>query len=97
YGYDLVVGDWVAPNGKGTNGDLVFEMNGHWNGPFDHDATLSLSFTGSQDGIQEFNAPHRLRGSDFRSPREAPVDGYHAKLSWHRARKPGQRKELQID
>ena len=26
-GYDLMVGDWVAPNGKGAKDDIVFEMS----------------------------------------------------------------------
>ena len=96
-GYDLIVGDWVKPEGRGTNADLIFQMAGFWNGPFDHDATLSLSFAQPQDGIQEFVAPPRLKGSDFRSPREAPTNGYQSRISWHRARKPGQAQKDQID
>jgi hypothetical protein len=72
-------------------------MVGFWNGPFDHDATLSLSFARPGDGIQEFVAPHRLKGSDFRSPREAPISGYRAHISWRRARQPGQLQKDQID
>jgi hypothetical protein len=94
--YDLMIGDWVTPDGKGTNADLIFQVAGYWNGPFDHDATLSLSFARPQDGIQEF-APPRLKSSDFRSPREAPISGYQPQISWHRARKPGQPRKEQID
>ena len=31
-GYDLMVGDWVVPYGKGKIGDFVFNINGCANG-----------------------------------------------------------------
>lgn len=97
YGYDLIVGDWVAPYGKGQTTDFVFQVTGYWRNVSDLDSTLTLTFVNPLDGIQQFAAPTRLRGSDLRSPREAPLDGYHSKWTWRRAWKPGQLSPDQID
>jgi hypothetical protein len=87
YGYDLIVGDWVAPQGKGQTADFVFAVTGHATGVKDNDSKLSISFTNPLDGIQPF-VP--IKGSAFRSPREAPLDGYQDKLDLRKVRKPGQ-------
>jgi hypothetical protein len=97
YGYDLVVGDWVAPYGKGQTTDFIFAVRGYWTSVSDLDSTLTLTFANPLDGIQQFAAPPPLRGSDLRSPREAPLDGYQAKWAWRRAWKPNQLSTDQID
>lgn len=94
YGYDLVASDWVAPEGKGKVTDLVFELSGYANSVKDYDSTLTVSFANPMDGIQPF-VP--IKGSDFRSPREAPLDGYQAKLELRRVRLPGQLSPEWID
>lgn len=87
YGYDLVIGDWVSPTGKGQNADLFFELTGYANNVKDYDSTLTVSFANLLDGIQPFDP---ITGSAFRSPREAPQGGYQNKLKLRRVRKPGQ-------
>ena len=77
-GYDLMLGDWVAPYGKGITADFLFTEN-HINANSGY--TFSVSFPNNGDGIQEFNAPAMLQNatmgqSDLRSSHEAPVDGY---------------------
>jgi hypothetical protein len=94
YGYDLMAGDWVSPDGKGRAADLVFEVTGYANNVKDYDSILTVSFANPLDGIQPFVAHH---GSDFISPRQAPLDGYQDKLTLHRARKPEQLSPEWID
>lgn len=86
YAYDLMAGDWVAPEGKGKTADLFFELTGYANSVTDYDSTLTVSFTNALDGIQPFTTVDK---SAFRSPREAPVDGYQNTLELRRVRKPG--------
>ena len=94
YGYDLIVSDWVAPDGKGQTADIFFELTGYANNVKDYDSTLTVSFANPLDGIQPF-VP--IKGSSFRSPREAPLDGYQDKLELRRVRKPGQLSPAWID
>jgi hypothetical protein len=72
YGFDLMIGDWVAPDGKGRDADIFFEVVGYWNSFKDYDSTLIVSFANQHDGVQVFQAAPSGRGSVFRSPRYAP-------------------------
>jgi hypothetical protein len=81
-GYDLMVGDWVGPYGKGINADILF--TGHFdkytNG--ESDFTLTVSFPNSGDGIQKFDAPALAQTgpySGLRSSQKAPADDYQVK------------------
>ena len=53
-GFDLMVGDWVAPYGKGINTDIFFtgHFDKHTEGESNY--TLTVSFPNSGDGLQEF-------------------------------------------
>lgn len=93
YGYDLMIGDWVAPVGKGQTVDFYFEMTGYWKAYNDNDSTLLVSFARPEDGIQKFETLPPQRGSVFRSPRQAPADGYLPNLQLRKARKASQKKE----
>jgi len=85
-GFDLMVGDWVAPDGKGKTGDLLFTCVKKTNGVVLTDPgkierqlldnTLAISFSNEEDGIQSVSAT----GSGLRLPREAPTNGYSPKL-----------------
>jgi hypothetical protein len=97
FGYDLIVGDWVAPFGKGKTADFIFEMTGYWNSAQDYDSVLVLTFANALDGIQSFSAPPPRQGSVLRSPREAPADGYRPQWTWRRTRKPGQMSPQHVD
>ena len=90
-GYDLMVGDWVAPHGKGVKSDFVFQLERKPDqtlksgGPYNRDtklfeATLTLAFSNEDDGIQSvLTDPND--GSELRLPRYSPEDGYQPQLS----------------
>ena len=69
-GYDLMVGDWVAPYGKGETPDFVLQL--------DTKITnyLTLRFSNDGDGIQFVAAV----GGGLPLPRLAPADGYEPEL-----------------
>lgn len=93
-GFDLMVGDWVPPYGKGQVPDFHFQLDElprrmitNWWGTNARphpltDNKLTISFSNAGDGIQSVFAP--LRGtSELRLPRQAPPDGYEPVLSKH--------------
>ncbi len=78
-GYDLEVGDWVGPFGKGVNGDILF--TGHFNDNTNNesDYSLTVTFPNPADGLQEFTTTIFAQEgpySELRSSHEAPLDGY---------------------
>jgi hypothetical protein len=77
-GYDLMIGDWVGPYGKGVNADL-FITEKHTDPQSGY--ILSVSFPKPGDGIQEFTVPDAEKGSGLRSAHEAPADGYQREVS----------------
>lgn len=75
-GYDLMIGDWVGPYGKGISADILFTEN-HTNA--DSGYTFTVSFPNVGDGLQEFSLPPTRfpgDGSALRSAQTAPIDGY---------------------
>ena len=82
YGYDLVIGDWVAPHGKGTTSDLIFRFEGNpgrvveleeW------EKKITITFSNKHDGIlawQGLSDNGRAYGSELASDYEAPATGY---------------------
>lgn len=92
-GYDLSVGDWVAPHGRGVITDLIFTGNIDKKGDNDFDYKLTVSFPNLGDGIQEFTTPP-VRffgdGSALRSSQLAPADGYQPEVIKTMSRHPGQ-------
>jgi len=90
-GFDLMIGDWVEPFGKGSTADLVFELQTDKKSDRDFDSTLTITFSNPSDGIQTFIASEPIgEGSALRSPHEAPVDGYESKLIERQSEHPGQ-------
>ncbi len=78
-GFDLSVGDWVAPYGKGSRTDILFTAHLDKRAEYDSDYTLTVGFPNPGDGIQEFTVPRagfRGSGSALRSSHQAPADGY---------------------
>lgn len=71
-GFDLEVGDWVAPHGKGRMADLIFTGTGEV-----AKVTYRLQWTFSNlgDGIQVVPLGQGAR-SELKSPKEAPAEGY---------------------
>jgi len=86
-GFDLEKGDWVTPYGQGDNADMFFIVARKINGDTDYSATLKLSFPRAGDGIVSFKAPEH-EGSVFRSPYEAPIEGYEPEKTWTFGRSP---------
>lgn len=81
-GYDLMIGDWVGPYGKGIDADLFFTET-HTDPQSGY--ILSVSFPNTGDGIQEFDEPLLLQNapsgqSDLRSSQNAPADGYQSQF-----------------
>lgn len=80
-GYDLSVGDWVAPYGRGDRADMLFTA--HFDKPRtdETDFTLTVSFANQGDGLQEFKTPTYYlgsQGSALLSSERAPTNGYQA-------------------
>ena len=76
-GYDLIIGDWVAPYGKGMEKDFVFtiqktEVKDGQN----FDAQGELTFSSPLDGLQPAPQPLVGKYSRFRWERQAPANGY---------------------
>lgn len=95
-GFDLMVGDWVAPYGKGQTPDFVFKLERKTEPavrfsetpPFD--VTLTVSFSDDGDGIQSiFVTPQNQ--SELQLPRRAPLDGYQPVLVKHQYKERGQK------
>ena len=86
-GYDLVVGDWVAPYGAGEKSDFVFEARRSVRSDRDYEGSLTLDFSNAADGLITFNKP-REDGSELRLPYLAPIDGYVAQRVWREKRQP---------
>jgi hypothetical protein len=90
--YDLSVGDWVAPRGKGKITDIIFTAKLDQRSDTDYNYSLTVSFPNKGDGIQVFEVP-RHAGSEFKSPRHAPEEGYQPKWEQTRNRQPGKMEE----
>ncbi|HTR43604.1 MAG TPA: hypothetical protein VMH87_18480, partial [Pseudomonadales bacterium] len=87
-GYDLMLGDWVSPYGKGVNADINFMGHFDKRDGGESDFTLTVTFPKSSDGIQEFTVPDTEKGSGLRSPHEAPTEGYQSQWVQFDNRKP---------
>jgi len=88
-GFDLMEGDWVAPNGKGRISDFIFTKAMSVRSAIDYESTLKLSFSNSGDGIQLYEGPDLQKTSSFRSPRTAPLEGYRPELVRQIVGRPG--------
>ncbi len=90
FGYDLEIGDWVTPAGKGVVSDLVFSIEGVWQNYRDNDSTLTLTFSQPNDGLVTVGhdvLDRRPTGSKFILPRNAADSGYVNCFKWRRVRK----------
>lgn len=93
YGYDLMVGDFTAPDGMGKTADFVLTVSGKsvdvWNKEF----YLSVRFSNPLDGLVPFyiaspdydwkSDPESIYKSDYL----APESGYINEWNYHRIRK----------
>lgn len=80
-GYDLMVGDWIAPHGAGKAADLFFIVRRKVVSLTEYDAELKLTFPNKGDGVTI--APKvESDGSSFRTWRTALEDGYESERTW---------------
>lgn len=78
-GFDLELGDWVAPYGKGITPDFIFTLERKFTSVTqDFNAALTVTFPNDGDGIQSVMSDSS--GSILRIPRSAPTNGYESKL-----------------
>jgi hypothetical protein len=82
YGYDLVIGDWVAPQGKGNVSDFIFMFEGNTGRVInleEWEKKFSITFSNKHDGIIAWEGTSeagRKYGSELVSDYEAPKEGY---------------------
>jgi len=78
-GFDLMIGDWVAPYGRGENIDMIFTVHRNLISEREYSANLAVTFPNRGDGIAI--APSEPdTGSDFKTPRVAAENGYEPQL-----------------
>ncbi len=77
-GYDLEIGDWVSPYGKGKVSDFIFTMKSRFDAIQDSEASYILVFNNQKDGIQEYLSSFK---STFIWPYLAPKSFYLKSLS----------------
>jgi len=75
-GYDLLAGDWTAPEGSGTVSDIMIGLERNYRSPSDYDAKLILAVTRGQDGFTSIADRDTIAQSILRFPRNAPEHGY---------------------
>jgi len=99
YGFDLMLGDWIAPMGKGKKADINIELKGFYNNERNYNSTLVVTFPNQGDGIQVFETSEPFQGSMLRSPHFAPEKGYKSKLELARIREnvPNELKDFIVD
>jgi hypothetical protein len=86
-GYDLEVGDWVAPHGNGKINDFIFLFHHEESGQKDYKSSFELTFSKELDGIQGFqfdSAEHSI----YKWPYNAPMINYKKSLSKYISKKP---------
>jgi hypothetical protein len=88
-GYDLIIGDWLAPHGHGKSADLVFHMKATEVSRKEFSAVWTIKFPNEKDGLIAFEHPIQGHGSHFKSNYMAPDTGYIQSLTHTWVRKPG--------
>jgi hypothetical protein len=86
-GYDLSVGDWVAPYGKGKIGDFLFRVDRNITSDRDFKAVLQLGFANPSDGLSpQPQLDAKNSGSQLLLPRIATESGYVSERKWENGR-----------
>jgi hypothetical protein len=96
-GYDLMMGDWVKPYGKGVNADILLKKEYHEKASNDYYSKVTISFPKAGDGIQLFIPSDADNESGLHSPHAAPVDGYQPELTRETSASPGQPSKFEYD
>jgi hypothetical protein len=80
-GFDLMIGDWIAPYGAGKTADLLFTVHRKIISPQEFDADLELTFPNVGDGVVVV-PPAPDTGSSLLMPHSAAETGYQSALKW---------------
>ena len=83
--YDLEVGDWTAPFGKGMKKDLIFTIHKEVKNMQDYDVQGELTFANALDGLQVAPVADIGRNSIFKWERLAPENGYELRFQLRNA------------
>jgi hypothetical protein len=85
--FDLAVGDWVMPHGKGKSPDISFIGTIRFETRRDLDIEVSATFTDPLSGLRQFSAPSEnteILRSTLIPPQIAPTNGYEKTLKmWY--------------
>ena len=92
-GYDMILGDWVAPHGNGKNSDIIFNGELDKKSSKDFDYKLTVSFPNHGDGIQGFSSNE----GGLRSPYQAPASGYQPHIVRTMSRHPDEGTKEDLD
>lgn len=79
-GFDLEVGDWVAPHGEGIVNDFIFSMRSEETSWTEYSCSYTLNFTNEFDGIQEYYFDNKGM-SIYKWPYNAPDNGYRKEIT----------------
>lgn len=71
YGFDLILGDWVYPEGKGNSSHITFIVDG-----VGEMRELTVKVLGENNGFQEIKTDKQDTYSDLKLPYNAPASGY---------------------
>lgn len=88
-GYDLKVGDWVAPYGLGKISDFIFHYTADVFSKNEYSSKLIIKFSNEKDGLIPYTHDFRKGGSELRSNHQAPKEGYQATWEQIEIRKLG--------
>ncbi len=81
YGYDLLRGELVLPGSAGLREDILLRMDSPDRADGAPGLVLTISFSGSADGIAPMPLDTAWADSAYPSAYAAPLDGYEDKLS----------------
>jgi hypothetical protein len=94
FSYDVEVGDWTPPHGRGVSADFTFLVQGHYKEYEDFEQDVILTFGNMDDGIMP-TVMFSNHGSDLKYPYLAPESGYSPSFRWYRKNTPaGDRIEI---
>jgi len=67
FGYDLMVGDFVSPHGKGKINDLLITHEGSRKDIWNYTHKIIIQFSNPDDGLIPFFIDKKFKESDFKS------------------------------
>jgi hypothetical protein len=94
FGYDFMVGDYVAPHGKGKNADLLLKINYNEKDIWNYEYYLTIRFSNPNDGLTPFFI--EKKESDFKSAYVAPLSGYQNEWDFKRISVKGKKDDTNL-